>query len=98
VAGGAETLEYFVKIWSLGKSRKCLNLQIGGLMVAHDDVHILLGKELCVNCFKQEFVLLKSMCGDVELDVHDLFLGFDCCCWICALDGFDVVMGFVGLL
>jgi hypothetical protein len=38
------------------------------------------------------------MCGDVELDVHDLFLGFDCCCWICALDGFDVVMGFVGLL
>jgi hypothetical protein len=57
VTAGPETLEYFVKIWSLGKSRKCLNLQIGGLMVAHDDVHILLGKDLCVNCLKQEFVL-----------------------------------------
>jgi hypothetical protein len=49
VAAGAETLEYFVKIWSLGKVWKCLNLQIGGLMVAHDDVHILLVKELCVS-------------------------------------------------
>jgi hypothetical protein len=67
VAAGAETLEYFVKIWSLGKSRNFLNLQIGGLMVAHDDVHI-------------------------------CFLDLICCCWICALDGFDVVMGFVGLL
>jgi len=26
------------------------------------------------------------------------FLDLICCCWICALDGFDVVMGFVGLL
>ncbi len=56
-------------------------------MVAHDDVHILLGKELHVNCFKKEFVLYKSMCADVKLDVHD-FLGFDlllldlCSAWI----------------
>jgi hypothetical protein len=62
VAARAETLEYFVKIWSLGKSRKCLNLQIGGLMVAHDDVHILLGKELHVNCFQKECVVQINVC------------------------------------